>query len=288
MDLSIIIPSYNTKALLTRCLISIFTSLEKENFSFEIIVVDNASSDGSPEVVRKKFPHVQLVLNNENVGYGKSNNQAIKKAKGREVLLLNSDIIVQNRAIGALYSFIETKTKVFAGGKLFNEDGSPQPCCGPFFSLPVSALMLFAKGDYWGATRWSPREERKVDWVSGACLMGKKDSFKDVGLFDEGIFMYMEEIDFLYRARMKGYETYVVPQARFTHTGAASSTGSRRTPVVNIYRGLMYFYKKHHRPLAVGLLRVMLYAKALAGVTAGRMIGRRDITATYEEALGVL
>ncbi|MBI4066590.1 glycosyltransferase family 2 protein, partial [Candidatus Gottesmanbacteria bacterium] len=127
MDLSLIIPSYNTSALLERCLTSIFTSLKRSEISYEVIVVDNSSDDGSPESVRKKFPQVHLLCNTENVGYGKANNQAIKFAKGDYVLLLNSDIIVQNDAIGALYQFIRDKRKAFAGGKLLNEDGSPQP-----------------------------------------------------------------------------------------------------------------------------------------------------------------
>lgn len=287
MDLSIIIPSYNTKALLERCLTSTFMSLQGSDISYEVIVVDNASGDGSPDLVRKKFPQVQLVRNKKNIGYGKANNQAIKMTKGEYILLLNSDIVVQNDAIGALYRFIKDKKKAFAGGKLFNEDGPAQPSCGPFYSLPVVALMLFVKGDYWGATRVSPNEERRVDWVSGACLIGQKSAFVQVGLFDEGIFMYMEEIELLYRAREQGYATFFVPEARFIHTGAASSA-DRRTPVVNIYRGLLYFYQKHRGKLALAALRAMLGAKALAAILVGRMIGRPAVVQTYEEALSIL
>ena len=284
MDLSIVIPSYNTSALLERCLISVFTSLKSSGVSFELIVVDNASTDGSPELLRKKYPQVQLVCNTENLGYGKANNQAIRKAKGEYVLLLNSDIVVQNDAIGLLYRFIKDKRKTFVGGKLFNEDGSSQASCGPFYTLPVVALMLFAKGDYWGATRVSPDTTTSVDWVSGACLMGKKKAFEDVGLFDEEIFMYMEEMDFLYRAKKKGYEVFFHPDARFTHAGAASSRGSR-TPVVNIYRGLMYFYRKHHSLASCATIRLMLTAKALAAIIGGRIMGKRDLSLIYEEAI---
>lgn len=208
-------------------------------------------------------------------------------AEGDYVLLLNSDIVVQNGAIGALHRFIKDKRSAFGGGKLFNEDGSAQASCGPFYTLPVVAGMLFVKGDWWGATRSSPHAVKRVDWVSGACLIGPKRAFLDVGLFDEGIFMYMEEIDFLYRARNKGYTTFFYPAARFIHTGAASS-GDRRRPVVNIYRGLVYFYTKHRSASVLSVLKAMLRAKALAAIAAGRMIGRRDIANTYEEALSVL
>lgn len=287
MDLSIVIPSYNTKALLGRCLTSIYASLTNESLMYEVIVVDNASSDGSSSLVRNKFPQTTLLLNKKNLGYGKANNQAIKKARGKYILLLNSDIIVQNRAIGALYRFIKKQNAIFAGGKLFNEDGSPQSSCGPFYTLPVVALMLFTRGDHWGATRWSPNETRPVDWVSGACLIGAKSSFLDVGLFDENIFMYMDEVEFLYRARKQGYLTYFCHDAQFVHTGAASS-GSRKTPVTNIYRGLLYFYKKHRDPFSLAMLRIILTSKALAAILLGRMIRRRDLVQTYEEALAVL
>lgn len=287
MDLSVIIPSYNTKELLERCLVSIFTSLKRSTISYEVVVVDNASGDGSPDLVRKKFPQVHLLRNTKNAGYGKANNQAIKMAKGENILLLNSDIVVQSDAIGALHRLIKDKKKAFAGGKLFNEDGSAQPSCGPFYTLPVVALMIFAKGDYWGVTRVSPDETRRVDWVSGACLIGQKSAFLEIGLFDERIFMYMEEIELLYRARGQGYATFFVPEARFIHTGAASS-GTRRTPVVNIYRGLTYFYSKHHGWFSREILKAMLYAKALAAIVVGRMIGRPDLVHTYEEALAIL
>lgn len=287
MDLSIIIPSYNTCALLTRCLMSVFDSLKDSPLSYEVIVVDNASSDGSTQLVNKKFPQVHLVCNTTNVGYSKANNQAIVKAKGDYVLLLNSDIVVGGDAIGVLLRFVRTKENVFAGGKLYNEDGSAQASCGPFFTLPVVALMLFARGDHWRATRYSPDYTRRVDWVSGACLMGRKADFVRVELFDSGIFMYMEDIEFLYRARIKGFTTWFVSDAQFIHTGAASS-GNRRSPVVNIYRGLLYFYGKHCSPRALTLLRSMLWAKALAAILVGRMIGKPGIVQIYEEARRVL
>lgn len=287
MDLSIIIPSYNTSALLERCLTSIYKSLKGSEIACEVFVVDNASSDGSPDLVRKKFPQVQLVCNKTNVGYSKANNQAIAKAKGEYALLLNSDIAVEGDAIAILHRFVRSREKVFAGGKLFNEDGSAQPSCGPFFTLPVVALMLFARGDYWGATRSSPDQTKCVDWVSGACLMGRRADFRQIGLFDAGIFMYMEDIELLYRARKKGYITWITPNARFIHTGAASS-GDRRTPVVNIYRGLLYFYRKHFGPRALALLGAMLRGKALAAIIVGRMIGKPATVQIYEEALRVL
>lgn len=287
MDLSIIIPSFNTKMLLERCLTSVYQSLKGSEIAFEIMVVDNASQDGTVSLVRKKFPQVHLVCNKTNVGFSKANNQAIRKAGGNHILLLNSDIVVQDDAIGILYRFIKRNPSVFVGGKLLNEDGSPQPSCGPFFTLPVVAAMLFARGDHWGVTRYSPDGTKSVDWISGACIMAQKSSFMDAGFFDERIFMYMEEIDLLYRGHEKGHDVYFLDSARFIHTGAASS-GDRRRPVVNIYRGLVYFYEKHYSTSALTVLRIMLRIKALAAILVGRMIGKPSIVQTYEEALRVL
>lgn len=287
MDVSIIIPSYNTKALLDRCLTSIFASLRQVDFRYEVIVVDNASTDGTRQLLNSKFTQVHLLCNSFNVGYGKANNQAIKKASGTFILLLNSDIVVQNHAIGSLYRFILKHNDAFVGGKLYNEDGSPQPSCGPFYTLPVVTLMLFARGDRWNLTRYSPRTVKKVDWVSGACLMGRKKIFENVGLFDEGIFMYMEEIDLLYRAHKKGYRVFFHPDATFVHSGAASSEKTR-TPVINIYRGLVYFYNKHYGYLALASVRIILRIKALLAIFLGRVSGKKDIVSIYEEALGVV
>lgn len=284
MDLSIIIPNYNTRRLLDRCLRSIYQSLKGGKLSFEIIVVDNASNDDSKHLLNTKYNRVIKVFNKTNFGYGKANNQGISRAKGKYVLLLNSDIEVKIGAIEALYRFLVANPRSFAGGRLLNEDGSRQPSCGPMYTLPVIFLMLFGKGDSLGITRSSPEEIKKVDWVSGACLIGQRNSFVDIGLFDEDIFMYMEEVDFFYRAKQKGYSVLFYPGASFVHTGAASSA-NRKTPVVNIYRGLLYFYHKHKDPFSLLILQVLLTLKALAAITVGRMIGKKDLFITYEQAL---
>ncbi|MCX8008434.1 MAG: glycosyltransferase family 2 protein [Patescibacteria group bacterium] len=276
MDLTIIIPSFNTKDLLDKCLHSLGKT------KYEIIVVDNNSSDGSVEMVEKKYPYVQLIKNKENVGYGKANNQGIKQARGEYILLLNSDCFVKDDGIEQLLKF--GRNKDFVGGKLFNEDGSPQPSAGPFYRLPVVFLMLFFKGDQLGITRYSPNTAREVDWVSGACLLGKKQSFLDVGLFDESIFMYMEEVEFLFRAKQKGYRVWFYPNAHFIHVGAASS-GNRREPVVQIYRGLDYFYARHCSPYQRALLRLFLRLKALFVMGICGIIGKRDMAALYAKAL---
>lgn len=286
MDLSIIIPSFNTKYLTVRCLRSIIETLKRSKITYEVIVVDNASRDGTVTVLNRDFPQVLKILNNENLGYGKANNQGLAVSKGNYVLMLNSDIEVLKGSLEKLLDFAREHPKSFVGGKLYNEDGSVQSSCGPGFTPWNVFVMLFLQGDELLITRYSPEYVKQVSWVSGACLMGSRKSFSDVGLFDEGIFMYMDEIEFLERARKKGYNVWFTPGARFIHTGAASS-GNKRAPVKNIFRGLMYFYKKH-MPTYVPLLTRMLTVKARIAVAIGKLAGKQDLITIYEEGLALV
>lgn len=284
MDISIIIISFNTRKLTEDCIASTIRSLKISKLKWEVIVVDNASVDGTRDMLKKKFSAVVTILNKENIGFGKANNQGIKKARGEYVLLLNSDTVVLNNAIGKLVSFGRQHPNAFIGPKLLNADRTPQSSCGPFFSLPVVFAALFLKGDSLGLTRWSPQRARKVDWVSGACLLGPKKLFMQDLLFDENIFMYMEEIDLLMRARDMGYQTYFYPRSHIVHLGAASSTNKRKGPVLNIYRGFLYLYKKHGNSIELTLLKIMLKTKAAIAWSIGVIMGKDLLKETYEEA----
>jgi len=283
-DLSIIIVSFNTKKYTEDCLASVVRSLKQTTLTWEIIVVDNVSTDGTQKMIKTTFPMVKTIWNSENVGFGRGNNQGIRNAVGEYILLLNSDTIVLNNAIGKLVSFGRQHPNAFIGPKLLNPDRSPQSSCGPFFSLPVVFASLFLKGDYIGLTRWSPNRVRKVDWVSGACILAPKKLLSEDLLFDEKIFMYMEEIDLLMRARKKGYATYFYPRSLIVHLGAASSTNKRKGPVLNIYRGFLYLYRKHGSPLSLFLIRLMLKTKAIIVWTIGALLGKALLKETYAEA----
>jgi hypothetical protein len=287
MDLSIIIPSFNTKHLTTRCLRSIIETLKRSKLEYEIIVIDNASKDGSVEVLNTQFPQVIKILNKENLGYGTANNMGLHIAKGKYALMLNSDIDALTGSLERLYAFAQAHPKSFVGGKLYNEDGSLQPSCGPMFTIWYVFLMLFFQGDKLSITRYSPNRAKRVDWVSGACLLGTRDSFYDAGLFDQGIFMYMDEIELLYRAGKKGYNVFFTPHAKFIHTGAASSANSR-SPVKNIFRGLMYFYRKHRTPSEVSVLKFMLTVKAKIAILVGTILGKQDVVQIYEEGFALV
>jgi|SRR3989344_5558850 len=285
INLSIIIISYNTWKLTDQCLSSIFMSLAGTLISYEVIVVDNASQDRSGELIKKHYPTVRLLDNYENVGYGKGNNQGIQAARGAVVLLLNSDILVLDQAVEKLYQFFITlPAKSITGGKLFNLDYSPQDSCGPGYTLPVIFAALFLKGDHLHVTRYSPDKVRSVDWVMGACIMARRVDFGAIGGFDENIFMYMEEIDWQYRAKRLGYRIVFYPHAHFIHKGAGSSSG-HRTPILNVFQGLKYFYKKHYNLAENIILRVLLVYKSLLAIGLFTILNRKNDQKLYFTAL---
>lgn len=291
MLLSIIILSYNTASLTEQTIKSIYDSTKMDHDQFEIIVLDNASEDNSVrkiENLQVRHTNLKLMISDENLGFSKGNNKAAREAVGKYLLFLNSDIIVRNLAIDKLLQYkINKKDIGFLGGKLFNEDGSKQPSCGPFYSLPVVFGALFLKGDYWGLTRYSPNKIKTVDWVSGACILTEKEIFYKVGKFDEKIFMYMEEIDLLFRAKKIGYQTVFYPEAAFIHLGSASS-GGKSFPIIQVYRGFLYFYKKHYSKKSQTMLKVMLQLKALVAIFFGRILGKFELIKTYEKALKIV
>jgi len=291
-DLSIIVVSYNTKKITINCLESIIKSLKKSSLKYEIIVVDNASKDNTVFAIKNlkskiKDNNLKIILieNKKNIGFGAANNQAVKVAKSEYLLFLNSDIIVLNNALEKLYNFYKQNEKKFnfLGGKLLNEDGSPQPSCGPMYTLPMIFAHLFLRGDYLGLTRYSPNKLKEVEWVSGACILTKKEYFEKVGGFDEKIFMYMEEVDLFYRAKKLGYKVFFYPEAQFIHLGSKSSSG-RTFPILQVYQGLIYFYKKHFPRFSFFILISMLKLKAIIGFLIGKIINNQYLTKTYEKA----
>ncbi len=288
--LSIVVVSFNTKEMTDKMLNSVYFSLREHNFSsFEVIVVDNASTDSSVEMLKewkKREKNFLLIENKKNIGFGRANNLAVKKTRGKYLLFLNSDILVLDNAILKLLEFYRKREGEigFVGGKLLNPDKTPQPSAGPFYTLPVIFGALFLRGDYWGLTRYSPTSVKEVDWISGACILTTKRIFEDVEGFDKNIFMYMEEIDLFYRAKKKGYSVWFYPDARFIHYGSLSSK-KKSYPILQVFKGFLYFYKKHNSQMELMLLKSMLKLKAIVGLLIGRLLNNRYLIDAYGKAL---
>lgn len=291
-ELSIIIISFNTAKITQHCIESIYKSFPQEKYNtFEIILIDNYSHDNSVEIIKemqKKFSNIKLIANKENTGFGLANNQGVKAAQGKYILLLNSDTIVLDNAIQKMLEYYKQNefNAHFVGAKLFNKDNTPQPSAAPFYTPAVVFGALFMKGDYWGLTRYSPDHIKRVDWVSGACIMTTKEIYNNVNGFDTDIFMYMEEVDLLYRAKQKGYNTFFYPLAQFIHLGSASS-GGKTYPILQVYKGFLFFYKKHYSGIYMLLLKSMLQLKAVISIIIGKLTGNKYLITTYEKALTI-
>lgn len=292
IDLSIVVVSYNTKKITENCLKSVNRSLRNSKIKYEVIVVDNNSEDGSKEVLeifsKTKENHIIYYQAGTNLGYGLANNFAVKKASGKYLLLLNSDTIILNRAIEKLYSYYlkNEKNVHFLGPKLLNSDLTPQPSVGKFFTLPVVFTTLLLKGDYWGATRSSPEKFCQVDWISGACILTTKKNFDNIAGFDKNIFMYMEEVDLLFRAKKIGLNTFFYPKSQIIHSGSASSNG-KTFPILQVYRGFIFFYKKHYSGFSLACLYLILKIKALIAYFIGKIKGDQYLIITYEKAFKI-
>jgi len=280
VNISIVILSFNTKELLKNCLESL------KDLKVEIIVVDNGSTDGSLQLINSlKWPNLKIIANKKNLGYGAGNNQGIKIAQGDYILLLNSDTVVKDEAPLKMANFLKKHPQVGAVGcKLLNPNNSIQPSAGPFPNLMISAVMLFAEHWLGDLVRASFNKTKEVDWVMGAALMVRHDVFQKADPMDEGIFMYMDEVEWCFRIKKAGYKVFFYPGAEVIHFFGGSSKTGRRDPVLNIYRGLLYFYKKHYPSWQLPLLKTMLKLKATGALLFGYLTNNDYLKKTYVEA----
>ncbi len=249
LDLSVIIVNWNTRDLLADCLQSVYDTVQ--DLSFEVFVVDNASSDGSAAMVREQFPEVRLIENSENVGFARANNQAIRESTGEYVLLLNPDTVVHNDAILVMLEALEVSPSVGAlGAQLVAPDGSLFALTERFPTL-LSELPLLRKlgaACQKGDQRISDTDEstslRYGDWISGACMMMRGATLAQIGSLDEAFWLYGEELEWCWRARSVGWTIAAIPGARVTHFVQASSHQNPALSSVSFVRGRGLFYRK--------------------------------------------
>lgn len=282
MDLSIIILSFNTQDLTIACLNSIVAQYKQEldNDLFEVIIVDNASSDDSIQKIKKlQIKNIRLIESKENLGFSKGCNLGAKNAKGNYLLFLNSDTEIKDQGLVKMVDYLKKNEKVgILGGALKNEDGSVQPSTGKFYNLPNLFLMLCGYDK-----RVSPKVIKKVDWVSGASLMISRKVFEKIGGFEKELFMYMEDVELCYKAKKKGFPTYFYPEIVLYHKELGSS--NRTFAILNIYKGILFFYKKHKPGWEYKVASASLFTKAFALSKIGRLTGKKYLEATYGQAL---
>lgn len=267
MDLSIVIVSYNTRDLLRGCLASVRESLARSSqLRVETFVVDNDSRDGSAEMVAAKFPEVRLIRNPENRGFAAANNLAIRQSSGRHVLLLNSDTVIRGDAPAQLVALLDTHPHVGAAGpRLLNPDGTRQQSVFRFPTLWMSLIDFFPLNHRVVNSRLNGRYPEQwhervfpVDHPLGACLIVRRAAIDQVGLLDEGFFMYCEEIDWCLRIRRGGWEIVYTPSADVVHYGGQSTSQFRSRMFVELHRSRFRFFRKHNGRLFVWSARLIV------------------------------
>ena len=255
-QISVMIVNYNTCELLLACLRSVYEALD--SLSAEVWVVDNASTDGSVELVRREFPQVQIIVNNTNQGYSRANNQAMRKAHGKTWVLLNPDTIFMPGAFQKLSEVVDKEPSVgVVGPQLLNPDRSIQPSFGRFrspwtefvfqfylFKFLPSPFPLGNQVNFWQKKEY--QQTKSVDWISGACMAISPEAARRVGFFDESIFMYGEDMELCWRFAQAGYTTKFCPDAQIIHLGRQSSTERDFSTWISRYtRGQLMFIGRH-------------------------------------------
>jgi len=233
--------------------------------SIQVLVVDNASTDGSVEMVRQDFSQVEIIANAENAGFVRASNQAFAISQGRYVLLLNSDAALLPNALLRMVQFLDAQpTAGIVGPQILNPDGSFQTSYMDFPNL-LSELLLMTKlskivyGRYFPSH--SPQQSqgaRAVDWMQGACMMIRREALDDIGGLDETFFMYSEEVDWCWRTREAGWDVYYLPKATVLHWGGQSSA---KVPIKRrflVYKSKFLFLGKHYGPTTAFLFKAAL------------------------------
>lgn len=266
IDVSVIIVNYNTCDLLRECL----NSVVRASTPKEIIVIDNASTDGSVQMVKTEFPDVLLIMNDKNERFAKPNNMAMKIAKGRYYFLLNSDATILPNTLDVLLNYMETHSEVgVCAPQLIYPDGSIQPSCRGFITLWThfcDMLVLdrifpnskiFAKSEM---TYFDHRSIKEVDHIMAAAILIRREAIMDAGMFDEKLSINYNDLDLSYRIRQKGWKIVFFPETQVIHHH------SKTTKMMNqqfelfseLYSNVFYYFKKHYGKYSVVIYKLFM------------------------------
>ena len=269
MKLSIVIVSYNVRGYLENCLQSVSRALE--GIEGEVFVVDNHSDDDSVETVRTQYPWVRLIENQENMGFSRANNIAIREACGEYVLLLNPDTIIEEATLREVLRFMDEHLKAGgAGVMMHNADGSLAPESRRALPTPwVSCLKMlgFTKRYYMSHLPWD--QPGRIEVISGAFCFLRKKALDEVGLLDEDFFMYGEDIDLSYRLLKGGWENWYLPYP-ITHFKGKSTQKSDYRYVHIFYKAMLIFFRKHYSHLSIFYalpVKMAIYFRAAIALT---------------------
>ena len=270
MKLSIVIPTYNAHEWIQGCLDSI--RLHHPAFDYEIIVVDDLSTDDTVAIVRQQYPDVRLFANEKNVGFGKTVNVGLQASAGDYILILNNDTWMHEGALDAMTAYLDAHGDVgIVGPKVLSGDGSLQQQCRRRIPTPMAALFYFT-----GVAKMFPKnpsvagylmtaadenETTEVDAVSGACLMVRRSVLDTLQGFDPEYYLYGEDMDFCWRTKLAGWKVVYFPGAAITHFGGMGGTAKKKIyATIEWHRAMWIFYRKHRAPKAGFPERALVYS----------------------------
>ena len=288
VDLAIVVVNWNTRELLAQVLESVYAAAD--GLSLEIVVVDNASHDGSADMVRNRFPAVHLVENATNVGFARANNQAVHASRGELILLLNSDTIVQPGALAHLVAFMQAHPEAgIVGANVRNGDGTPQRCYGRFPNLLTETATIWGLDTRPPFAGWlNPQQDLgseaiQADWVMGAALVIRRAAFLQAGQFDPGYFMYSEEVDLARAVKQAGWHTYVLGSARIVHLGQQSNKHLPALMKAQLLLSKIRYFRKHQGRLVAAAIWLVFGTSILVKQYVYGLAGRHDASRLWAE-----
>ena len=305
-DVSIVIVSFNTRDTLRECMLSVYR--EVRSLRVRVIVVDNASADGSAAMIEQEFPEVVLIRSENNLGFGPANNLGFRSALGRYIVLLNSDAFLTEHSLELSVAHMDANPRAgLGGGRLVGRDGSWQPSARMFPTVLGDLIVLsglaarFPRSRFFGhadRTWANPMEAGEVDWVPGAYSIIRAEALTDVGSFDPRFFLYYEEVDLCMRIKQKGYSIWYWPDVAVVHIGGESSrqisslemsrTGAQL--VLWRMRSMLLYYRKHYGPVAriAMLMEIVWYWLRSQRRRLSTDLDRRTSAQTYQSMISIM
>lgn len=266
-DCSIIIVNWNGLLFLQKCLPDIRNSIRNSKYSFEIFLVDNASSDGSCEFVSADFPEIRLIRNQENLGFAKANNMALRQCNSKYILLVNNDIELPENVLDEMISYLEQNPKVGVSGcQLITPDNTPQRSFGDFHTfgqeckgLLVNLLHPLLRNESAPEPYFTDGKVREVDYICGAFFLIRKSVVDQIGMLDESYFFYVEELDFCYRLKREtDFQIAFLPDLKVVHHGGGSSSSINRYKYqTQLLKSKLIFARKYYSRTQLLLYRVL-------------------------------
>lgn len=294
VDINIVILTFNTKDTTLNCLRSIFQN--KSRVRYKVYVVDNGSEDGTHEAIKTKYPEVDLIQNQSNLGFANGNNLALKRIYKNAfyTLLLNSDTVIKPGSLESLFNFAEKNDFGIITCKLLNPDLTFQPNAGDL-PRPIPMFLWLSQMD--GVLRflnppsfhqnksWYYKNGNEVGWVSGAVMMVKRDVFNKIGFLDDRIFMYGEDADYCWRASKKGIRIGWTDEAEIIHLGGASSKSPKFSQWRGEFMGLLFLYEKYYGSVAKFFLKLLIYFFNFLRIFAFLIAKKPDYARTYAKII---